>query len=117
VKKRTSPPSAPVSSQQAFHFVDGTSSSKEKRAHVMRHHLIEKGKIKKQRGTLANKRGQTTRYLPWTKKSKSAPESQKLIESDGPGLSPVFGPCLFSSYSISSLSFYLTPFSPEIGHR
>lgn len=53
---------------QIFYFVDANSSSREKRAHVMRHHVQEK---RRQRG-ISNatsdsdrESGQSVRYVPW----------------------------------------------------
>ncbi|KAJ5159841.1 uncharacterized protein N7482_006845 [Penicillium canariense] len=51
--------------KQSFYFVDSTSSSKEKRAHVMRHHVQEKRKQRKlSHGSLHPEQLQEARALP-----------------------------------------------------
>ncbi|KAJ9216078.1 hypothetical protein DTO166G4_2322 [Paecilomyces variotii] len=82
---------------QSFFFVDPGSSTREKRAHVMRHHIQEKRKQNKGATSTDQQDGRPGRYLPWRKKqnkeekdrsSSSAPETSLL----SPELQPVQEP-------------------------
>ncbi|KAL4887750.1 hypothetical protein BDV59DRAFT_189981 [Aspergillus ambiguus] len=94
VKKRKYLPGAedPSSKNQIFYFVDSNSSSREKRAHVMRHHVQEKKKQRKHSHTRndSEKRGiRPLRYLPWVKKKLIVDESGKEIIAPVKMLDPV----------------------------
>ncbi|KKK22175.1 hypothetical protein AOCH_005299 [Aspergillus ochraceoroseus] len=60
------------SGKQMFYFVDSNSSSREKRAHVMRHHVQEKRKLRKHpqvRNESEKRINRSLRYLPWQQKT------------------------------------------------
>lgn len=73
VKKRKHLPMSEdqSSKNQIFYFVDSNSSSREKRAHVMRHHVQEKRRQRKpshSRSDADKKIIRPLRYLPWQQK-------------------------------------------------
>ncbi|KAG2420095.1 hypothetical protein HFD88_004893 [Aspergillus terreus] len=84
VKKRKHLPVSedPSSKNQIFYFVDSNSSSREKRAHVMRHHVQEKRKQRKHslpRSDPDKKAIRPFRYLPWEQKKVVLDESGKEV--------------------------------------
>ncbi|PYH97543.1 hypothetical protein BO71DRAFT_126643 [Aspergillus ellipticus CBS 707.79] len=61
-------PEDPSSKNQIFYFVDSNSSSREKRAHVMRHHVQEKRRQRKSshpRSDSDKKSNRPLRFTPW----------------------------------------------------
>lgn len=68
---------------QAFFFVDSDSSTREKRAHVMRHHIQTKRKQHHLTTQSDRQSSRGPRYLPWRKKSDSDATSSGE-QDDGP---------------------------------
>jgi hypothetical protein len=59
----------PGAQAQSFFFVNSGSSTREKRAHVMRHHIQEKRKQHLVGNQAERQANRSPRYLPWRKKS------------------------------------------------
>ncbi|KAL1868590.1 hypothetical protein Plec18167_008181 [Paecilomyces lecythidis] len=77
--------------KQSFFFVDSGSSTREKRAHVMRHHIQEKRKQTKTATNLDQQDGKAGRYLPWRKKQIKEDEDRYASEEPfvSSGVKPV----------------------------
>ncbi|KAJ5106834.1 hypothetical protein N7456_003509 [Penicillium angulare] len=75
---------------QAFYFVDSNSSSKEKRAHVMRHHVQEKRKQRKRsHGTLPSPSEQLQEASSWQTRKDSGYDTDNIQDpaiTSAPGL-------------------------------
>lgn len=67
-RKRPAVSTGPVQTQEFF-FVDSASSTREKRAHVMRHHIQAKRKQHMLATQADRQLSRSPRYLPWRKKS------------------------------------------------
>ncbi|KAL1981131.1 hypothetical protein VTN96DRAFT_3065 [Rasamsonia emersonii] len=79
-RKRSAVSTGPVQTQEFF-FVDSASSTREKRAHVMRHHI----QTKRRQHMLANhadrQLSRGPRYLPWRKKSDADAQAAGEVSS------------------------------------
>lgn len=71
-------------SNEAFFFVESTSSMKGKRSHVMKHHIREKRRqLAKSLGVdMSCREGRPARYLPWTKKEEQENSRTDCVESN-----------------------------------
>ncbi|KAL4802405.1 hypothetical protein BDV18DRAFT_147432 [Aspergillus unguis] len=83
-QKRTSSgePSKAHSKSQTFYFVDSNSSSREKRAHVMRYHVQEKRR--QQRHPRSGGGSMALQYSPW-EEAESTDDGQRLDTIPPPG--------------------------------
>ena len=80
-RRRLSTTEEPPAKDRIFFFVDSNSSSRDKRAYVMRHHVQEKRKQRKQSQPQTpndRKNSQPLRYLPW----KQTPHEQAYYDEN-----------------------------------
>ncbi|KAJ5869410.1 hypothetical protein N7455_004351 [Penicillium solitum] len=86
-RRRRAAESTNVPKNQHFYFVDQNSSSKEKRAHVMRHHVQEKRKQHKMsRGVSPTE--QTPDYTSYPAKKEAGTVKQTRLESPSAAAQP-----------------------------
>lgn len=84
-RRRRAAESTNAPKNQHFYFVDQNSSSKEKRAHVMRHHVQEK---RKQRKISRGASEQTPDYTSYPAKKEAGTVEQTRLESPSTAAQP-----------------------------
>lgn len=112
------------SRNQIFYFVDSNSSSREKRAHVMRHHVQEKRRQRKSSHSRADgdRRGsRPLRYSPWPHKRTDVDnhdDYESIAPQEVPSETSVNGHSLVRpSFTIfTTLSPLITQLSPPLRH-